>query len=141
MFTVGMLIRRWIHRKRPFGAHKERPKRVRSHLIMQLRHLLAGGKLATIINTQNLTTVHPRKVIFFRSDTNAPRYVHILSRHYESLQYPLLFPYGTPGWGYSSTFPFPERVREGDGSDLLSDEPRPDRPNGTPTTKICMRSR
>jgi hypothetical protein len=89
---------------------------------VELRHLPAGGELAAIINTQNLSTVHPRKVVFFRSGADAPRYVHILSRHYEPLQYPLLFPHGTPGWGYSSTFPFPERVREGDGSDLFGDE-------------------
>lgn len=58
---------------------------------------------------------------FFGSGGDVPRYVHILSRHYEPLQYPLLFPHGTPGWGFSSTFPFPERIYERDGPDLLGD--------------------
>jgi hypothetical protein len=89
---------------------------------VELLHLPAGRELAAIINTQNLSTVHPRKVVFFRSGADAPRYVHILSRHYEPLQYPLLFSHSTPGWGYSSIFPFPERVREGDRSDLFGNE-------------------
>ncbi|KAE9372835.1 hypothetical protein N431DRAFT_483523 [Stipitochalara longipes BDJ] len=74
---------------------------------VELRHRPADGELAAIINTQNLSTVHPRKVVFFRHGADIPRYVDILSRHYKPLQYPLLFPHGTPGWGYSSTFPFP----------------------------------
>ena len=91
---------------------------------IELRHLPAGGEVAAIVNTQNLMNVHPRKVVFFRSGIDRPRYVHILSRHYEPLQYPLLFPHGTPGWGWSPTFPFPERQlggqdEERDGLDLI----------------------
>jgi hypothetical protein len=48
---------------------------------VELKHLAAGGELAAIINTQNLMNVHPRKVMFFRSGSGTPRYVHILSRH------------------------------------------------------------
>ena len=92
---------------------------------VELQHVTAGGELAAIINTQNLSSVHPRKVVFFRSGTDTPRYVHILSRHYEPLQYPLLFPHGTPGWGCSSTLTVPERAREHDESDLLGDETCP----------------
>jgi hypothetical protein len=103
--------------------------------MIQPAHVTAGGELAAIINTQNvnLSSVHPRKVVFFRSGTDTPRYVHIFSRHYEplyqtciaidTLWYPLLFPHGTPGWGWSLTFTVPERVREHDESDLLGDEP------------------
>jgi len=111
---------------------------------VELQHLPAGGELAAIINTQNLSTVHPRKVVFFRSGSDAPRYVHILSRHYEPLQYPLLFPHGTPGWGYSSTFPPPERAHEGDGSDLLGDETcqytQVTCQTSTPIAAICLRN-
>lgn len=57
---------------------------------VELQHLPAGRELAAIINTQNLSTIHPRKVVFFRSGANVPHYVHILSRHYEPLQYPTL---------------------------------------------------
>ena len=88
---------------------------------IELQHLPAGGELAAIINTQNLSAIHPRKVVFFRSGVDAPHYVHILSRYYEPLQYPLLFSHGTPGWGLSLALPFPERNREGDESDLLGD--------------------
>jgi hypothetical protein len=81
-------------------------------MAVELRHLLAGGELAAIINTQNLTSIHPRKVVFFRSGGDRAHYMHILSRHYEPLQYPLLFPHVTPGWGFSPIFPFPLRVYE-----------------------------
>jgi hypothetical protein len=51
---------------------------------VKLRHFPAGKELAAIINTQNLSTIHLRKVVFFRYGADAPRYVDILSRHYES---------------------------------------------------------
>jgi hypothetical protein len=37
--------------------------------------------------------------VFFRKGGLQPRFVPILSCQYEPLQYPLLFPHGTPGWG------------------------------------------
>jgi len=89
---------------------------------VELQHRPADGELAAIVNTQNLSRVHPRKVVFFRSGSDTPRYVPIFSRHYEPLQYPLLFPHGTPGWGHSGTFPFPGRVlRDDDELDVLGD--------------------
>jgi hypothetical protein len=38
-------------------------------------------------------------VAFFRNAGQEPRFVPILSPQYEPLQYPLLFPHGTLGWG------------------------------------------
>lgn len=38
------------------------------------------------------------KVVFFRHGGRV-QFVHVLPRHYERLQYPLLFPHGTLGWG------------------------------------------
>jgi hypothetical protein len=35
-------------------------------LTVKLQHLPSGGKLAAIINIQNLSTVDTRKIIFFR---------------------------------------------------------------------------
>ena len=35
-------------------------------MAIELDHLPAGGELAAIINTRNLGTVHPRKVVFFQ---------------------------------------------------------------------------
>ncbi|TVY62600.1 ATP-dependent DNA helicase pif1 [Fusarium oxysporum f. sp. cubense] len=67
-------------------------------LAVELRDSPASGEIAAIINTQNLNTVDCRKVVFFRHGGRA-QFVHVLSRHYEPLQYPLFFPHGTPGWG------------------------------------------
>jgi hypothetical protein len=72
-------------------------------LAVGLRHRPAGGELAAIINTHNLSVVDTRKIVFFRRDGRQPRFVDILSRQYEPLQYPLLFPHNTPGWGRSMT--------------------------------------
>lgn len=52
---------------------------------VELRHRAADGELVAIINTQNLSTVHPRKVVFFQHGADTPRYVNILTRHYEPL--------------------------------------------------------
>jgi hypothetical protein len=59
----------------------------------------AGGELAAVINTENLRHISTRKIVFFRKGGLQPRFVPILSCQYEPLQYPLLFPHGTPGWG------------------------------------------
>ncbi|KAG7429200.1 ATP-dependent DNA helicase pif1 [Fusarium oxysporum f. sp. raphani] len=67
-------------------------------LAVELRDSPASGEIAAIINTQKLNTVDCRKVVFFRHGGRA-QFVHVLSRHYEPLQYPLFFPHGTPGWG------------------------------------------
>lgn len=58
-----------------------------------------GQEIAAIINTDNLRHVTPRKIAFFRHGGQQPRFVPILSPQYEPLQYPLLFPHGTLGWG------------------------------------------
>jgi hypothetical protein len=60
----------------------------------------AGGELAAVINTENLRYISSRKIVFFRKGGLQPRFVPILSCQYEPLQYPLLFPHGTPGWGF-----------------------------------------
>lgn len=47
----------------------------------------------------NSQTVNPRNILIWQNGHHLPTFVPILSRHYEPLQYPLLFPHGTPGWG------------------------------------------
>ena len=47
----------------------------------------------------NLRSISPRQVTFFRNAGQESRFVPILSPQYEPLQYPLLFPHGTLGWG------------------------------------------
>jgi hypothetical protein len=69
-------------------------------LAIELAVPAAGGDIAAIINTDSLRHVNPRKVVFFRHSGLQPQFVAILSAQYEPLQYPLLFPHGTPGWGY-----------------------------------------
>jgi len=61
----------------------------------------AGGEIAAVINTEGLRHVSPRQVVFFRRGGLQPRFVPILSPQYKPLQYPLLFPHRTLGWGYS----------------------------------------
>ncbi|KAJ6003691.1 hypothetical protein N7522_006383 [Penicillium canescens] len=60
----------------------------------------AGGELAAVITTENLRRVAPRQVVFYRKGGQQPRFVPTLSCQYEPLQYPLLFPHGTRGWGF-----------------------------------------
>ncbi|EAW24643.1 uncharacterized protein NFIA_101270 [Aspergillus fischeri NRRL 181] len=63
-----------------------------------------GGEIAAVINTDSLRHVNPRQVVFFGRGGLQPRFVPILSCQYEPLQYPLLFPHGTRGWGYIDNF-------------------------------------
>jgi hypothetical protein len=67
-------------------------------LAVQLDQPVAGGEVAAIIDAQNLQTIAPRKVVFFRNVDRQPTFLSIFSHMYEPLQYPLLFPRGTPGW-------------------------------------------
>jgi hypothetical protein len=67
-------------------------------LAVHLDQPVAGGKVAAIIDAQNLQTIAPRKVVFFRNVDRQPTFLSIFSHMYEPLQYPLLFPRGTPGW-------------------------------------------
>jgi hypothetical protein len=67
-------------------------------LAVQLDQPVAGGEVAAIIDAQNLQTIAPRKVVFFRQVDRQPSFISIFSHMYEPLQYPMLFPQGTPGW-------------------------------------------
>jgi hypothetical protein len=89
-----------------------------SPLAVELQHRPAGGELAAVINNHNLSIVNPRKIVFFQHGRHEPQFVHILSRHYEPLQYPLLFLHGTPGWGRSSSI---EADQDHNKSDILGD--------------------
>ena len=71
-------------------------------LAVELQVSSAGDKLAAVINTQNLREINTREIVFFRHGNEQPRFVPVLSCQYEPLQYPLLFPHGTSGWGYTS---------------------------------------
>jgi hypothetical protein len=70
---------------------------------VELRVPPAGGEVAAIINTDGLRDVQPRQVVFFHRGGQLPRFLPILSCQYEALQYPLLFPHGTLGWGFKES--------------------------------------
>ena len=60
-----------------------------------------GGDVAAIIHTDGLRHVDPRRVVIYGRADPRPQEVPVLSPLYEPLQYPLLFPHGTPGWGHN----------------------------------------
>ena len=68
-------------------------------IFIELKNSTADGEVTAIIHVANLHSIKPRSVYIHRKATGAmAEEVSILSSHYEPLQYPLLFPHGTPGW-------------------------------------------
>ena len=65
---------------------------------LELRDDVVGGEVAAILHTSLSTPIAPRSVVIWNHGETSTRTVNILSSHYEPLQYPLLFPQGTPGW-------------------------------------------
>jgi hypothetical protein len=51
------------------------------------------------MHADNTTDISPRSIVIWKNSENNPSFIPIFSRHYESLQYPLLFPHGDLGWG------------------------------------------
>ena len=70
---------------------------------LQLSDVASNGDFAAILHAENSTTINPRSIVIWRNRDAAPTFISIYSRHYEPLQYPLLFPHGTPGWGLTET--------------------------------------
>jgi hypothetical protein len=66
---------------------------------LELTEPSSNGDFAAVMHAANSTTIDPRNILIWQSGHHQPSFVPILSRHYEPLQYPLLFPHGTPGWG------------------------------------------
>lgn len=66
---------------------------------LELCDVAANGEFAAILHAGNTTEVRPRSVVIWQNHSAQPSFVSIYSRHYEPLQYPVLFPHGTPGWG------------------------------------------
>ena len=73
-------------------------------LTIELQSTTVGaGELAAVIHVVNIQELQPRSILIHRNGSSTSQKVSILSSHYEPLQYPLLFPYGTPGWCPPST--------------------------------------
>ena len=66
--------------------------------VLELNTNTAGNEIAAIIHTDNTTGIGPRSVSIHYYTDDQPTFVNSLSPLYESLQYPLFFPHGTPGW-------------------------------------------
>ena len=51
------------------------------------------------MHAANSTNIAPCSVVIWNNSSHEPSFVSIFTPHYEALQYPLLFPHGTRGWG------------------------------------------
>jgi hypothetical protein len=69
---------------------------------LELSDASTTGDFAAVMHADNTTDISPRSVVIWRNSENDPSFIPIFSRHYESLQYPLLFPHGDLGWGLIS---------------------------------------
>lgn len=67
--------------------------------ILELRQPTAAGEFAAIAHVANSTRIQPRSILIWRDTDSDPSFINPLSPHYEPLQYPVLFPHGTLGWG------------------------------------------
>jgi hypothetical protein len=65
---------------------------------LHLDQAVAGREVAAIINPYNMHEVRCRKIVVAHKGKLRPDFIDILSPLYEPLQYPLLFPFGNPGW-------------------------------------------
>lgn len=66
---------------------------------LELCQPTATGKFAAIAHIANSNAIQPRSIVIWRDTDLEPSFINPLSPHYEPLQYPILFPHGTPGWG------------------------------------------
>ena len=69
---------------------------------LELRDFSAAGELGAILHVANTTSVNPRNIMIWNNRNERPSFIPLFSKHYEPLQYPLLFPHGTPGWGLNT---------------------------------------
>ncbi|CAG8839267.1 8124_t:CDS:2, partial [Gigaspora margarita] len=72
--------------------------------ILELQENSSTGKIAAIMHADNIVNIHPRSIIIWCNTDIMPRFISIFSSQYEPLQYPLLFPHGTPGWHIKNNY-------------------------------------
>ena len=70
---------------------------------LEISDIGSNGDFAAIFHAGNTSNVQPRSVVIWQNNAAHPTFISIYSRHYEPLQYPILFPHGTAGWGLSDT--------------------------------------
>jgi hypothetical protein len=66
---------------------------------LELSDVSAHGDFTAVLHAANSTVIDPRTIVIWHNHDTRPTFVPIYSRHYEPLQYPVLFPHGSPGWG------------------------------------------
>jgi hypothetical protein len=66
---------------------------------LELSDVSALGDFAAVLHAANSTVIDPCAIVIWRNHDTCPTFVPIYSHHYEPLQYPVLFPHGSPGWG------------------------------------------
>jgi hypothetical protein len=98
------MVRRDLHTVNPYvhqlqqfrNISEERPS------ALEIRDVSSNGDFAAIMHAANSTAVRPRSILIWRNSERQPSFVSIFTRHYEPLQYPLLFPHGNQGWGLTA---------------------------------------
>ena len=70
---------------------------------LHLDQAVAGREVAAVVNPYNMHEVRCRRIVVAHKGKLKPDIVDILSPLYEPLQYPLLFPFGDPGWSRSGS--------------------------------------
>lgn len=90
----------YVHQLQQF--HHVAPE---STSVLELCDTSSNGDFAAIMHAANSTTIRPRSILVWQNSSEEPSFMSILTRHYEPLQYPLLFPHGTLGWGLTADNP------------------------------------
>lgn len=67
-------------------------------LSIRLDGYIAATEMGALLYSTNMQRVNRRQVVFYRNTDQQPEFLDILSPLYEPLQYPILFPDGSPGW-------------------------------------------
>ena len=70
---------------------------------LEISDVGSNSNFAAIFHAGNTSNVQPRSVMIWQNNATRPTFISIYSRHYEPLQYPILFPHGTASWGLLDT--------------------------------------
>ena len=66
---------------------------------LKLRDHTSANDFAAIMHAANSTNIEPCSVVIWNNSSHELTFISIFTPHYEALQYLLLFPHGTHGWG------------------------------------------
>jgi hypothetical protein len=104
----------------PYVSHLQAFKSVddAAPAALELCDVSSNGDFAAVMHPPVSTRFKPRSILVWHNNREQPKFISIFSRHYEPLQYPLLFPHGSPGWGLTEdpsgkltrSLPFTQRL-------------------------------